>query len=68
LPNLARECFAIGENNKGRAALARLEQLGTEKAKLMAADVRERLMPGGWSDAEYLDTLDGRIVGGSIIA
>ena len=67
--HLARECFAIGENEKGRAALARLERLGTEKAKLLAADVRERLMPaGGSSDVDYLDTLDGRIVGGSIIA
>lgn len=67
--NLARECYAIGEDEKGRGALARLERLGTEKARSLAAEVRARLMPGGrWSQIEYCDRIGGRPVGGSIIA
>lgn len=67
--NLARECFAIGENEKGRAALVRLERLGTEKARSLADDVRARLLPGGRStQIEYCDGIGGTAVGGSIIA
>lgn len=67
--SLARECFAIGENEKGRAALVRLEQLGTENARSLAAGLRARLVPrGSWSQIEYSDRIGGRAIGGSIIA
>lgn len=67
--NLARECFAIGEIEKGRGALAGLERLGTESARSLAADLRSRLAPGGrWSQVEYSGRIGGRPIGGSIIA
>lgn len=67
--HLARECFAIGEREKGLAALARLDLLSTEKARSLADEVRQRAgLAGGGPETVYLDTFAGRVVGGSINA
>lgn len=69
--HLAREYFIAGRAAEGYQMLDRLDQLGTDEARTMADDVRERVRSiggAGSSGQAQVETLNGLPIGGTIIA
>lgn len=69
--HLAREYFIQGRTAQGYQTLQRLDELGTDEARSMADDVRQRLAPFADSPSPgqvRIETLNGLTIGGTIIA
>ena len=69
--HLAREYFIKGRTSEGYQVLSRLDALGTHEARSMADDVRRRIQSVVGSQRSGLvhtESLNGRIIGGTIIA
>lgn len=68
--HLAREYFIKGRAAEGYQVLKRLDELGTDDARSMADDVRQRVLSiGGPRPAGqiHVETLNGLTIGGTII-